>query len=137
MPTRGLRILVVDDDHTIADTLAVILRQNGFETHTAYSGEDAVRVSNQLEPDVMISDVMMPDKNGIDVASEVLARVPKCRVLFFSGQCAAATLLLKAKHPVKRWQVLAKPVHPHDLLAKVHDLVEPEGGQRIPRRFYQ
>jgi DNA-binding response OmpR family regulator len=129
MPAKEIRVLVVDDEPTIADTLAVILRQSGFETHTAYSGEGAVRLSIQIKPDLMISDVMMPDKNGIDVASEVQALVPKCRVLFFSGQCSTATLLLKAKQSGKQWEVLQKPVHPHDLLARVRDVVNGENNE--------
>jgi len=129
MPAKELKVLVVDDEPTIADTLAVILRQSGFETHTAYSGEGAVRLSVQIKPDLMISDVMMPDKNGIDVASEVQALVPKCRVLFFSGQCNTAALLIKAKQSGKHWEVLPKPVHPKDLLARVRDVVHGESNE--------
>ena len=119
MPTNALKVLVVDDEPTIADTLAVILRQSGFEAHAAYCGEEAIRQAVKIEPDLMITDVLMPDKNGIDVATEVQARVPRCRVLFFSGHCVTASLLLKARRPEKQWEVLPKPVHPHDLLAKV------------------
>jgi DNA-binding NtrC family response regulator len=124
MPTNTLKVLVVDDEPTIADTLAVILKQSGFETHAAYCGEDAVRQAAKIEPDLMITDVLMPDKNGIDVANEVQRRVPRCRVLFFSGHSVTAALLLKVKRPEKQWEVLPKPVHPHDLLAKVDDVMD-------------
>jgi DNA-binding response OmpR family regulator len=123
MSTNSLKVLVVDDERTIADTLAVILRKSGFQAYPAYSGQEAIRLSLQVKPDLMISDVMMPDKNGIDVAAEVQALVPSCRVLFFSGHCATATLLLNAKQPGKGWDILPKPVHPHDLLVRVHGLV--------------
>src|SRR5262245_46912941 len=93
MPMNTLKVLVVDDEPTIADTLAVILRQSGFETHAAYFGEDAVRLAAKTEPDLMITDVMMPDKNGIAVANEVQRRgatMPGAVLLRTLCDCGAA-----------------------------------------------
>ena len=56
------KILVVDDEHPIADTLAAILQQNGFDVYVAYTGNRAIEIALQIEPDLLVSDVMMPDK---------------------------------------------------------------------------
>jgi DNA-binding response OmpR family regulator len=119
---RRFKILVVDDEQAIADTLAVILKQNGFDVYTAYSGNQAISLSEQIEPDSVLSDVMMPDKNGIEVASELREKFPHCKVLLFSGSATAADLLAKARASGYDWEILAKPVHPKDLLVRLNDM---------------
>lgn len=90
------RILVVDDERIIADTLAAILKHAGFKTNAVYSGADAVREAIRLKPDVMICDVIMPDMNGIDASIEIKKALPACKILLFSGQFATAELLQEA-----------------------------------------
>jgi len=116
------KILVVDDEHPIADTLAAILQQNGFDVYVAYSGHRAVELAFLVEPDLLVSDVMMPDKNGIEVAAAVKAKLPQCKTLLFSGSAAAADLLKLARESGYEGDILAKPIHPTDLLVKLDDL---------------
>lgn len=116
------KILIVDDEHPIADTLAAILQQNGFDVYVAYSGDRAVELALLIEPDLVVSDVMMPDKNGIEVVAAVRANLPKCKTLLFSGSAAAADLLKLARQSGYKGDILAKPVHPSDLLIKLNDL---------------
>jgi CheY-like chemotaxis protein len=118
---RKHRILVVDDERAIADTLAAILG-SAFEVHVAYSGQRALEIAAAVEPDLVLSDVMMPDKNGIEVAHWISETLPNCKILLFSGSAAAADLLLEARRSGKNWEVLSKPVHPRDLLVKLDDL---------------
>jgi CheY-like chemotaxis protein len=61
-------VLVVDDECVIADTLAIILNQHGFEASAAYNGIEAVEQAHRLRPDVIICDVIMPNMNGIEAA---------------------------------------------------------------------
>lgn len=79
----NLKILVADDEHLVADTLAAILQQNGFDVYVAYSGNRAIELASLIEPDLLVSDVMMPDKNGIEVAAAVRAKLPRCKTLLF------------------------------------------------------
>jgi CheY-like chemotaxis protein len=116
------KILIVDDEHPIADTLAAILQLNGFDVYVAYSGDRAIELALRIEPDLLISDVMMPDKNGIEVAAAVKARLPQCKTLLFSGNAAAADLLKAARQSGYKGEILAKPVHPSDLLVKLGNL---------------
>lgn len=113
------KVLVADDERVIADTLAIILNQAGFDATAVYSGEKAVELAASLKPDMLISDVMMPDLNGIDAAITVRQILPTCKILLFSGQAATADLLDRARTQGHEFEILAKPVHPQDLLAKL------------------
>ncbi len=113
------RVLVVDDEKVIANTLAMILNQSGFEAQAVYSGEKAVELASTYQPDMLITDVIMADLNGIDAAIRIRALLPKIKILLFSGQAATADLLEKAREQGYEFEILAKPVHPQDLLTKL------------------
>ena len=113
------KVLVVDDERVIADTLAMILNQSGFQARAVYSGENALEMAATFEPDMLIADVIMADLNGIDAAIRILALLPRVKILLFSGQAATADLLEKARAQGYEFEILAKPVHPQDLLTKL------------------
>lgn len=113
------KVLVADDERVIADTLAMILNQSGFEDRAAYSGEKAIEIASSFAPDMLISDVIMADLNGIDAAIQLRNLLPKIKILLFSGQAATADLLEKARTQGYEFEILAKPVHPQDLLTKL------------------
>jgi CheY-like chemotaxis protein len=113
------KVLVADDERVIADTLVIILNQAGFDATAVYSGEKAVELAESLRPDMLISDVIMHDLNGIDAAITVRSLLPNCKILLFSGQAATADLLDRARNQGHEFEILAKPVHPRDLLAKL------------------
>ena len=116
---RKPKVLVVDDERVIADTLAIILNQNGFAATAVYSGTGAIEKARSERPDLIISDVIMDDMNGIDAAINIRQFLPSCKILLFSGQAATADLLEKARTQGHEFEILAKPVHPTDLLAKL------------------
>jgi CheY-like chemotaxis protein len=113
------KVLVADDERVIADTLSIILNQSGFEATAVYSGEKAVEMARSLRPNMLISDVIMTDMNGIDAAIQIRGILPDCKILLFSGQAAAADLLEGARAKGHEFEILAKPVHPQDLLARL------------------
>lgn len=113
------KVLVVDDEHVIADTLAIILNQSGFDATAVYSGNEAVEHARKLSPDLIVTDVFMPDLNGIQAAIKIRSFLPGCKILLFSGQAATADLLENARAEGHEFEILAKPVHPQDLLAKL------------------
>lgn len=114
-------VLVADDERVIADTLAIILNQSGFEATAVYSGEKAVEMARALRPNMLISDVIMTDMNGIDAAIQIRSILPDCKILLFSGQAATADLLESARARGHEFEILAKPVHPQDLLARLRN----------------
>jgi CheY-like chemotaxis protein len=113
------KVLVADDEQVIANTLAIILNQAGFEARAVFNGEKAVELLDSFQPDMLISDVIMTGMTGIEAAIIARARLPKCKILLFSGQAATADLLEKAREQGHEFEILAKPVHPTDLLAKL------------------
>ena len=117
--TTKPKVLVADDERVIADTLAMILNQSGFDARAVYSGEKALELAPTFEPDMLISDVIMADLNGIDAAIRIRALLPSIKVLLFSGQAATADLLEKARAQGSEFEILAKPVHPQDLVNRL------------------
>ncbi len=113
------KVLVVDDEQIIADTLAKILDLNGYDASAVYTGTSAVETARTTQPDLIISDVIMPDMNGIEAAIRIREFLPDCKILLFSGQAATADLLESARVKGHEFEILAKPVHPADLLAKL------------------
>lgn len=113
------KVLVADDERVIADTLTMILNQSGFDARAVYSGEKALELAPTFEPDMLISDVIMADLNGIDAAIRIRSLLPGIKILLFSGQAATADLLEKARSQGYEFEILAKPVHPQDLLTRL------------------
>jgi PAS domain S-box-containing protein len=78
----GRRIIVVDDNHDSADTLAVLLRKLGHQVHTAYNGQRALELAAELRPDLMVVDLGMPGMSGYDVAKRLKSQpASECPVL--------------------------------------------------------
>ncbi|MGB7267426.1 MAG: response regulator [Terracidiphilus sp.] len=120
---RNLKVLVVDDEHIIADSLTMILGNSGFDTRAAYTGEAAVEMARNFEPDLLITDVVMPGMSGIETAIQVREMLPGCKVLLFSGQLAAEGLLKVARERNHDFELLTKPVHPDELIAKMQTVL--------------
>ncbi|MGA3131934.1 MAG: response regulator [Terracidiphilus sp.] len=113
------RIFVVDDEPTIASTLALILSQQGFEVTPFTDPLQALRAIQTAPPDLVIADVVMPGLSGIELAIVIRDTYPDCAVLLFSGQIATAAMLEMAKGRGYNFEVLAKPIHPVEMLERV------------------
>jgi DNA-binding response OmpR family regulator len=118
-------VLVVDDESLIADTLVMILRQQGYAADAAYDGWSALEAVKLIPPDLLITDVAMPGMSGIDLAIAVRSSLPSCKVLLFSGQASTSDLLREAERQGHTFTLLAKPIHPRDLLAHTSTLIKP------------
>jgi CheY-like chemotaxis protein len=114
-----VKIIVVDDEPIIADTLVNILEGEGHDALAFSQGESAVKWAKMIRPDAIISDVVMPGMNGIETAKAILEALPKCRIILFSGQAASSDLLAKARADGYLFEVLAKPINPDVLLQKL------------------
>lgn len=119
------RIIVADDERVIADTLAIILNHDGFDARAVYSGEEALQVAAGFDPHMLISDVVMGELNGVETAIMMRTLVPSIKVLLFSGHSNAADLLKKANALGFNFDILAKPVHPKDLLSRLRPEAPP------------
>lgn len=114
-----MKIIVVDDEPVIADTLVNILNGEGYNAISTSNGQSAIEWATKFNPDVVVSDVIMPGLSGIDTAKAILKQVPNCRIILFSGQAASVDLVASARNEGYSFEVLAKPVDPDALLNKI------------------
>jgi DNA-binding NtrC family response regulator len=119
MPDNKRVVFVVDDEVVIAKTLATILSNAGFEAVAFDRPVDAISACADQTPHLLITDVAMPGMTGIELAIHFRKTQPECKVLLFSGQASTADLLERARAQGYDFDLLAKPVHPADLLAKL------------------
>jgi CheY-like chemotaxis protein len=119
---KRTRVFVVDDEFTIASTLALILHHLDFDA-TSFAGPlDALQAAITRAPDVLVSDIKMPDLSGIELAIRVRELVPDCKVILFSGLASTVDLLSTAEANGQNFEVLLKPVHPADLVKRIREL---------------
>jgi len=115
-------VLVVDDEHVIADTLATILSHGGYAAIPAYDGKSALGDAALIPPQMLITDVCMPGMSGLELAIAIRALVPDCKVLLFSGQTSTAEMLALSQSAGYDFEAISKPIHPKELLAKISEL---------------
>ena len=120
----GKRILVVDDEVVVLQTLNLIFRSRGFEVRTAASAEEALELISTWRPEIAVLDVILPGMNGLDLAVVLAQQVPSCRVVHLSGQPRSAELRDQAELEGHPFEILAKPMHPDVLLAHLAGLLE-------------
>src|ERR1700743_33651 len=114
-------IMVVDVEKILADTLALILTKSGFYAKASYDGVSALVLAQEIRPQLMITDVVMPKMTGVELAIAMAGIIPDCKILLFSGQAATADLLRHAGEPGHNFTTLSKPIHPTDLLRQVKE----------------
>jgi two-component system OmpR family response regulator len=83
-----IRVLVVDDEPSLAELLASVLRYEGWEIQTASDGSSAVRTAREFRPDAVVLDIMLPDFDGLEVLRRVRAELPHVCVLFLTARDA-------------------------------------------------
>ena len=116
------RIFVVDDERSIANTLAAIFRMSGFDCKAVYSGGEAISIAATFRPDILLSDYSMPPgMNGIESAIAIKKLLPGCRIIMLSGQLLTDHI---APFSSKGYNflLLSKPMHPGDLLGNCRSL---------------
>jgi DNA-binding NtrC family response regulator len=116
---EGARVFVVDDEPTIRETLAAILYNEGYAAIPFDDGAMALSSAAEESPDLLITEVIMPDMNGVDLAIHFENLYPKCKILLVSGAPAAWDLLVSARLRGHDFELLPKPLQPVKLLEKV------------------
>jgi CheY-like chemotaxis protein len=121
-PGRSRRkILVVDDQRLIADTIVEIFQNAGFEAVAAYDGWSALEIAGRLRPDLLLSDVLMPQMNGVQLAIAMRRNHPETKILLFTGQAGISEILLEGKEKGYEFELLPKPIHPLKLLERIKE----------------
>lgn len=118
-------IHVVDDERVIADTLAIVLKTNGFDATAVYRGLDAIELARKSPPDALVCDIMLGGTNGIEIATQVRELYTDCRIILISGAGESAELLEKARATGQEFEVFAKPFHPTTLIDRLREVLGP------------
>jgi DNA-binding response OmpR family regulator len=107
---RSRRVLIVDDDRRVADMVAQTLVLDGYQAKTAYTGEDGLALALEFRPHIVISDVGLPEMDGITLGEHISALSPKTRIILMC-ECVPQN-----SHLIS-WATLKKPFHASELLA--------------------
>ncbi len=84
-PTKQLQILFVDDDQALAESCGELLDTFGYATKLAYNGLQAIELLNKSSFDLVITDILMPDKEGLELIIEIQQKFPTLPVVAISG----------------------------------------------------
>ncbi|HTC95888.1 MAG TPA: response regulator [Terriglobales bacterium] len=117
---RRRTVLIVDDEYLIADTLADILNDSGeYFAVAVYDGASALQRVRNSGLDVLITDVLMPEMNGIELAKAIKSICPETRIVLLSGQAQTRDLVQQAEREGYRFELWAKPMHPDEILKRL------------------
>ena len=118
------RVLVVDDDRLVADTLTLIFKRNGFVAKAAYSAEEALRSSREFVPHLLLCDVTMPERDGLSLVEDMTREMPACRILVLTGFYSNLKIVREHASKLSRpLSILTKPCQPSELLREVAALL--------------
>lgn len=119
------RILVVDDDKLVADTLSMVFIANGFEAEATYSAEAALDRARTFEPSMMICDVTMPQRTGLELVQDMDREMPDCKILMLTAYASNLAKVgeqsLRMNRPLN---VLSKPCRPEVLLQELNTMLQ-------------
>jgi DNA-binding response OmpR family regulator len=116
------KVFVVDDELLISRTLAIILEQSGFAVKSYTNPLKALEAAALDRPQLLLSDVTMPDLSGIDLAIRIRQLCHECKIILISGQITSEDLA-DTRDLGHDFMLLPKPIHPTDLLKHIHSLV--------------
>ncbi|MEA3000992.1 MAG: two-component system, cell cycle response regulator CpdR [Sphingomonadales bacterium] len=118
-----IRILLAEDDSSMRTYLARSLERSGYEVISVDRGTAALPLIESQPFDLLLTDIVMPEMDGIELAQKAAVAAPDMRVMFITGFAAVA---LKAGNSAPSAKVLSKPFHLRDLVAEVDRLFQTE-----------
>ncbi len=114
----SVRLLLVDDEKDFVEVLAERLETRGFEVRQAFNGDDAINLLNRQDADVVILDVLMPGKDGLETLSEIKRLKPLTEVIMLTGHATVETAIQGMK--LGAYDYLMKPTETEDLVTKIN-----------------
>ncbi len=115
-----LRILLAEDDEAMRTYLARALTSAGYGVHTAASGTEALPLLESGVFDLLLTDIVMPEMDGIELAQAAARVSPQTQVMFITGFAAVS---LRAEQDMPQAKLLSKPFHLKDLVKEVDKLM--------------
>lgn len=122
------RILVMDDDALLRGVLRVALEAAGYDVMEAADGEVGLRLYREHDADLVLVDIFMPERDGLEVIRELRAERPHLKILAVSGGGQRGQVeILKAATALGASRTLRKPFEPRNLLTAIRELLEDQG----------
>jgi len=115
------KILLAEDDDSLRGFLVRALERAGYEVRACADGEAALEALDDGPYDLLLTDIVMPGVDGIEVAREAAAREPALRIMFITGFAAVA--LSAASRAPQGSKVLSKPIHLREIVAEVERMM--------------
>ena len=122
-PIRKARVLIVDDEKLIRITLAHVFAGRGYDARGAESAEEALQLVDEWAPNLAVLDVNLPKMDGVELAIRIKALFPECRIVLISGAPETEFVVQRYGPAGRDLELLAKPIHPEDLLARAAQLL--------------
>ncbi len=116
------KILIVDDEERVLQSIAGVLEDEGFQVTIAKSGEEAIGIFQQEEPDITLLDIWMPGMDGIEVLKRLKWMVPDCQVIMISGHATISTAMTAVK--LGAFDFIEKPLSLDLLLMTIRRAME-------------
>ncbi len=118
------RVLIVDDDRLVADTLTLIFEKSGFKAKASYSAEEGMQRAREFFPHLLVCDITMPGRDGFALVDDMTRELPSCRILvltgFYSNLKNVREQAIKLARPVG---ILTKPCQPAELLRQANAML--------------
>ena len=112
-----MRILIVDDDLSVAQTLSMIFRRHGYDAELANDADQALDAVRQTPPDLVLCDIDMPGRDGISLMKDLSCEVPECPILILTGFYSGLHRVREFANTMRQEvSVVTKPCHPTELL---------------------
>jgi DNA-binding response OmpR family regulator len=122
------RILLIEDDDALRDTLRKTFARAGYEVDDAPNGRAALQAYGRVRSDVVITDIVMPDKEGLETISELRRLAPNTKIIAISGAgIGRADDYLGMARRLGASRILAKPFSGDEILAIVAEVLAQEG----------
>lgn len=114
------RVLIVDDDRLVADTLCLIFRKSGFDAKPTYSADEALQCAREFFPDLLLCDITMPGRDGLSLVRDITHELPSCRIIVLTGFYSnVKSVREQARELSRQVDILIKPCPPPELLRQV------------------
>jgi two-component system, cell cycle response regulator CpdR len=123
-----IRILLAEDEEAMRAHLSRALENAGYEVVAVGCGTDAIPLLEEYHFDLLLSDIVMPEMDGIELAQRCAELSPSTRVMFITGFAAVS---LKASREAPRAKVLSKPFHLKDLVLEVERMFEDQAAASL------
>ena len=120
-----MRILVVDDEPLVAETLTLIFRRHGFDAATALNADQALTALRQVKPDLVLCDIDMPGRDGISLMADLTRELPDCPILILTGFYSSLARVREYTRTLSQEvSIVIKPCQPADLLRHADNLLK-------------